>query len=60
MPPNIIRLKRYRNPRTKVCRFCLMNASMGYTSYGTLGCRFCQEEVDNYIRANFNVVKELL
>ncbi len=54
----ITRLKRYRNPRTEVCVYCRMNASLGFTSYGILGCRFCQEKVDSHIRANFNVVKE--
>ncbi|KKN75000.1 hypothetical protein LCGC14_0385020 [marine sediment metagenome] len=54
----IIRLKRYRNPRTEVCVHCGMNASLGFTSYGILGCMFCQGKVDNYIRANFNIVKE--
>lgn len=58
MRPTIIRLKRYRNPITTVCRFCLMNASSGYTNYGTLGCIFCQKEVDDYICANFNIVRE--
>ncbi len=54
----ITKLKGYRNPRTEVCVYCRMNASLGYTSYGILGCMFCQEKVDSYIKANFNVVKE--
>lgn len=58
MERTIIRLKRYRNPITRVCVYCRMNASMGFTSYGILGCMFCQKEVDDYIRNNFNVVKE--
>ena len=54
----ITKLKRYHNPRVKVCVYCHMNASLGQTSYGILGCMFCQKEVDDYIKTNFNVIKE--
>ena len=54
----IIRLIRYRHFRPTTCRYCLLNESLGITSYGALGCRFCQQKVDDYINANFTVVNE--
>lgn len=56
MKPKIYKLKRYHHNAPVVCPFCLMNPSMGTTSWGMLGCQFCQSAVDKYIAENFNVV----
>ena len=51
----VTKLKIYPHPIPKICPFCLMNESQGYTDWGIVGCRFCQEKVDNYMSANFTV-----
>jgi len=52
------RLKRYANLVMKVCPFCLMNPSLGFTSIGPLGCCFCQKKVDDYMSSNYVIKKE--
>jgi len=56
MKPRIARLERYLNNELVPCRYCQLNPSIGRTSYGLLGCRFCQKEVDDYIESHYQVV----
>lgn len=57
MKPRIIKLKRYSYSKPKICPFCLLNQSIGWTIYGILGCRFCQSEVDKIIARDFAVIE---
>ena len=54
----LTRLKRYIYHIPRVCPFCLMNPSLGFTSYGIIGCRFCQANVDKWVSDNFVVNQE--
>ena len=56
--PVIYKPERYAHVRPVVCSYCLVNPSMGRTVWGTLGCRFCQGEVDRAIEERFEVVEE--
>ena len=58
MKPILTRLRRYLNPTIQGCLYCCINASLGNTSHGLLGCIFCQKEVDDYVLANFNMEEE--
>ena len=54
----LTKLKIYVHRIPKVCPFCLMNPSLGSTSYGIVGCRFCQASVDKWVSDNFVVNQE--
>lgn len=51
----IYKLTRYMHERLVVCPFCLINPSMGWTTWGLLGCQFCQDKVDKAIAERFEV-----
>lgn len=54
MKPMIYKLRRYPSAIPRACPYCLLN--LGITSYGILGCHFCQETVDRAMEQKFNVV----
>jgi len=54
----LTKLKIYPHPRPKVCPFCLMNEALGYTTWGIVGCQFCQKTVDDAVFANYKVIRE--
>lgn len=58
MDKQLTKLKIYPHRIPKVCPFCLVNQSLGFTSYGIVGCRFCQTPFDKWVADNFIVVKE--
>lgn len=51
------RLVRYRNRVPTVCPYCLLNPSMGRTTWGVLGCVSCQAKVDEFIEKHFEIVQ---
>ena len=51
---HLIKLNRYPHIVPVACPFCFVNASLGRTQYGILGCQFCQGKVDDYIKARFS------
>ncbi len=55
----LTKLLRYKSEVPEVCPHCRMNASLGHTDYGLLGCEFCQKEVDDAVRAEFLLVEEV-
>ena len=56
MKPRIYKLQRFGYRMPRVCPFCLVNVSIGFTKQGTLGCLFCQAKVDEAIKKQFGIV----
>ncbi len=53
----IYRPARYRHQIPKVCPYCRLNESIGFTRWGVLGCEVCQGKVDRGIEARFTVIR---